>query len=123
MQKCLLNVLVYQEPVIFSINCVVPEFSLPYYCSVSQSVCIDCRSFNHQMALFGYRVTYVRSAEFFALNLTLYFLAFLTQINNEIENFKINPRTIVPILKSDKVDIKIFIDIYFAKYHLKMVKI
>ncbi|XP_043508199.1 uncharacterized protein LOC122527772 [Frieseomelitta varia] len=33
MQKCLLNVLVYQEPVIFSINCVVPEFSLPYYCS------------------------------------------------------------------------------------------
>ncbi|KOX74109.1 hypothetical protein WN51_14189 [Melipona quadrifasciata] len=33
MQKCLLNVLVFQEPVIFSINCVVPEFSLPYYCS------------------------------------------------------------------------------------------
>ena len=55
MQKCLLNVLVYQEPVIFSINCVVPEFSLPYYCSVSQSVYIDCRLLNPQMALLGYR--------------------------------------------------------------------
>ncbi|XP_043508200.1 odorant receptor 85b-like [Frieseomelitta varia] len=33
MQKNLLNVLLYQEPVTFSISCLVPELSLQYYCS------------------------------------------------------------------------------------------
>lgn len=36
MQKDLLNVLVYQKPVIISITCLVPELSLRYYCSVKQ---------------------------------------------------------------------------------------
>ena len=35
MQKNLLNVLAYQKPVVLSINCLVPELSLRYYCSVS----------------------------------------------------------------------------------------
>ncbi|CAD1470057.1 unnamed protein product, partial [Heterotrigona itama] len=33
MQKNLLNVLVYQKPVILSISCLLPELSLCYYCS------------------------------------------------------------------------------------------
>ena len=36
MQKDLLNVLVYQKPVIISITYLVPELSLRYYCSVKQ---------------------------------------------------------------------------------------
>ncbi|CAD1480931.1 unnamed protein product, partial [Heterotrigona itama] len=35
MQKNMLNVLVYQKPVILSIRCLLPELSLRYYCSVS----------------------------------------------------------------------------------------
>ncbi|XP_016766484.1 uncharacterized protein LOC102655559 isoform X1 [Apis mellifera] len=33
MQKNLLNILMYQQPIILSINCILPELSLRYYCS------------------------------------------------------------------------------------------
>ncbi|XP_043797380.1 uncharacterized protein LOC122717409 [Apis laboriosa] len=33
MQKDLLNVLIYQQPIILSISCILPELSLRYYCS------------------------------------------------------------------------------------------
>nr|AHJ37463.1 olfactory receptor 151 isoform 1a_2 [Apis mellifera] len=33
MQKDVLNILVYQQPIIFSVNCILPELSLRYYCS------------------------------------------------------------------------------------------
>ncbi|XP_031367550.1 uncharacterized protein LOC102678585 isoform X2 [Apis dorsata] len=34
MQKDLLNVLIYQQPIILSISCILPELSLRYYCSL-----------------------------------------------------------------------------------------
>ncbi|KOX81043.1 hypothetical protein WN51_09968 [Melipona quadrifasciata] len=36
MQKDILNVLVYQEPITLSISCIIPELSLHYFCSVRQ---------------------------------------------------------------------------------------
>ncbi|KOX67395.1 hypothetical protein WN51_11268 [Melipona quadrifasciata] len=33
MQKDLLKVLIYQEPIILSVRCIIPELSLRYYCS------------------------------------------------------------------------------------------
>ncbi|XP_026300513.1 uncharacterized protein LOC102654782 [Apis mellifera] len=33
MRKYLLNVLIYQKPITFSISCIVPELTLRYYCS------------------------------------------------------------------------------------------
>nr|XP_033202013.1 uncharacterized protein LOC117163637 [Bombus vancouverensis nearcticus] len=33
MQKSLLNVLIYRQPLTLSIACIVPELSLRYYCS------------------------------------------------------------------------------------------
>ncbi|XP_043511402.1 uncharacterized protein LOC122529379 isoform X3 [Frieseomelitta varia] len=38
MQKNLLNVLVYQQPITLSIRCIIPELSLRYYCSVRQLI-------------------------------------------------------------------------------------
>ncbi|CAD1474709.1 unnamed protein product [Heterotrigona itama] len=48
MQKNLLNILIYQKPVILSISCLLPELSLRYYCSVS---CIIVRAFIKRLAL------------------------------------------------------------------------
>ncbi|XP_031774659.1 uncharacterized protein LOC100871903 isoform X2 [Apis florea] len=38
MQKNLLNVLVYQQPIILSVNCILSELSLRYYCSYLSNV-------------------------------------------------------------------------------------
>ncbi|XP_043511401.1 uncharacterized protein LOC122529379 isoform X2 [Frieseomelitta varia] len=38
MQKNLLNVLVYQQPITLSIRCIIPELSLRYYCSYLSNV-------------------------------------------------------------------------------------